>query len=1491
MRVIIKIVLAIQILFPLFVSASSVSSAIELDAEATKNHAALSKVKSRLPELASGSKFDSHFSSEEQFASALSQTGQIMSGDNRHDTAKNWLENSAYSYLSGQMQNWLNQYGNSRIQIDNTAFSAELLLPLFENSRHLIFSQSRLSREDENRKTLNVGLGYRHFADEWMWGFNSFYDRDLNNNNARWGAGLELGANYVKLATNGYFRLTDWRQSKLANFASYNERPANGFDIRAEGFLPIYPNIGANLQYEKYFGENINLKRSNSLSNLKDDPEAYRVGLSYTPVPLVSFKLNQTMGDVNETIGAFELNYRLGVPLNLQLDSQFVAEMRTLKGSRYNFVDRNNAIVMQYQKQALLRLSLPKALVMRANEPAHLQPTISKNEYQVDHIEWSASSLTAKGGTLVSTSSSPYLATITMPFYDATDSLDSNRYEVTAVAVDIKGNRSNMATTHITVTPAAGNETIASIDISPSSDIVADGETAGIVTLQVKDTSSGQALADVAVDFSLESYDGKKVSGVKLDGKDEATLTRITDSKGYISFPITSIKAGNYRLNSSIDGREPTSSDISFIADSRYAQISENNITILGDSTIANGVETYRLKIRVTDANDNGIADQLVDITADNDAVVGAVEPTDPNGEVIITISSTKPGSSNVTAAIGEFKQVFAVDFTINRVPAQIADGAISVETNHAVADGVNTNKVKVKVTDTEGNGLAGRVISLTADNSAVVGTISPTDVNGEVVVTLSSIKSGSSNIKARIDDSTQAFTVDFIADSSTAHFDDESLSYDWDLIDSNKIPIIAKVVDANDNPVGGAAVNVTANNGAVVDYSGFTDETGEINILVTTALVGDTHVTLSVGKSKKTLLLPVFETEYVSDIRARGLSVLTNGAFADGISTNSVKVKVTDFWNDAMEGVKIGLTADNGTIVGPINPTDSNGEVIVTLTNMTAGKSTITATFNNYESTIRDYHIDVNFIEPDTGIKIDSNNFTIINNNAPADGAKTNSVKAKVTDKDGNPLAGKFVYFVASNSATMDNVQLTDVNGEVIATLTSTTPGESVITAIVGSSKQITTVNFTEDLVTTNIGYLSMDSFSYDLSNDVDVDTHYATIKVLDKDKNPLEGILVKLTADADVVIGTVNPTDDKGETAVVLSSSNSGFKNVTASIGKFKSSHNTWFNGGSTTAQIASVEVETNNASADGIDSNKVRVKVVNLKGQPLNYKTINITADNGTVVSAIAPTNSKGYTEVKLTNTTMTNSTIKASITSKEGKTTSKKATVAFSADSKGAQIDSGNFTVVNNGAVADGISTNKVKVKVTDAKGNPLANQKVHFFGAAKASIDLTDKNGEVIVALTSTTAGSIEVTASIGESEQKIVVNFIADINKIVKKSFIFVLKDGALADGISANQVLIALMDNYDNPIIGERVNFSAEDVTFGEIGLTDEYGQVVVNLTSKKSGYIPVTATYGQFKETYTMYFSPYNESDKIEDEATNMAFNDVAIDDNNDEAKFASL
>ncbi len=98
------------------------------------------------------------------------------------------------------------------------------------------FSQHTLHRTDE-RTQINNGLGWRHFTPTWLSGINFFFDHDLSRYHSRAGIGAEYWRDYLKLSSNGYLRLTNWRSApELDN--DYEARPANGWDVRAEGWLP-----------------------------------------------------------------------------------------------------------------------------------------------------------------------------------------------------------------------------------------------------------------------------------------------------------------------------------------------------------------------------------------------------------------------------------------------------------------------------------------------------------------------------------------------------------------------------------------------------------------------------------------------------------------------------------------------------------------------------------------------------------------------------------------------------------------------------------------------------------------------------------------------------------------------------------------------------------------------------------------------------------------------------------------------------------------------------------------------------------------------------------------------------------------------------------------------------------------------------------------------------------------------------------------------------
>ncbi|MEK9494883.1 Ig-like domain-containing protein, partial [Escherichia coli] len=133
--------------------------------------------------------------------------------------------------------------------------------------------------------------------------------------------------------------------------------------------------------------------------------------------------------------------------------------------------------------------------------------------------------------------------------------------------------------------------------------------------------------------------------------------------------------------------------------------------------------------------------------------------------------------------------------------------------------------------------------------------------------------------------------------------------------------------------------------------------------------------------------------------------------------------------------------------------------------------------------------------------------------------------------------------------------------------------------------------------------------------------------------------------------------------------------------------------------------------------------------------------------------------GTVEISVTSQTAGISTVTASINS-----SSLSRDVTFIADVRTAQI--AELVVIKDGSEADGSTANTLRARVTDAFGNALAGQTVSVLadnGATVAPTVITGPDGTVEISVTSQTAGTSAVTATINSSSQSRNVTFIADI--------------------------------------------------------------------------------------------------------------------------------
>ncbi|OBU10409.1 inverse autotransporter beta domain-containing protein [Morganella psychrotolerans] len=656
---------------------------------------------------------DEAAASEAKWAGNASQAGQILSSDNAVDASVGYARSLGENLLNQQVNDWLNQVGHARIQFgSNKTGDADLLIPLVDNPNSLLFSQFGIRANDE-RTTTNLGLGYRQYEEGWMWGLNSFYDYDITGSNSRVGVGGELWADYVKLAANGYFRVTDWHQSTLNEMRDYDERPANGFDVRAEGYLPDYPQLGAFAKYEQYFGDGISLAGTTSSGELKNNPSVSTVGISYTPFPLITFKGETSRGDSNDSKVGMELSYRFGVPLSQQLDTENVDLMRNLAGNRYDFVDRNYNIVMQYRKQELLRIGLPPELKGEAAQTLPVTASVLKAKYGLKSLRWSAPELEAQGGEIRQTGLTT--VDITLPEYVfMTRTGAPQGYRVTAVGTDNEGNLSNTAEMWVNVIPST--ETITKLTVTPNRELLANNsdQFTAVALLQ---SDTGGVLANKAVTFSVSGL--KNSEGVTIfdtDGNSGQTLTVITGADGTATVKIISKSAGKGLLKAKMRNGNSRTEAIVFVADSSTAKIKTLELT--QNKALANGQEKNIALTTVTDQFDNPVENFTLNARADNGAtVVNATAQTDESGRMTTQFSSETAGDSKlVVEGAGTSKSVTA-QFIADISTAKIQ--SVVITHDNATADGKAKNGVLVTVTDNRNNPLTGAPVTITVPGTA----------------------------------------------------------------------------------------------------------------------------------------------------------------------------------------------------------------------------------------------------------------------------------------------------------------------------------------------------------------------------------------------------------------------------------------------------------------------------------------------------------------------------------------------------------------------------------------------------------------------------------------------------------------------------------------------------------------------------------------------------------------------------------------------------
>ncbi|WP_327279476.1 invasin domain 3-containing protein [Serratia marcescens] len=635
-------------------------------------------------------------------AGIASQAGSFLANNPNGEAAASIARGMAMGEATKEVQDWLGQFGTARVRLDaDQHFSLknsqlDLLVPVFDRDDTLVFTQGSLHRTDD-RTQANLGAGVRWFNDGWMLGGNTFLDYDLSRQHTRLGIGVEYWRDFMKLGANSYLQLSNWKDSP--DFSDYKERPANGWDIRAQGWLPALPQLGGKLTYEQYYGDEVGLFGKD---HRQKDPHAFTAGIEYTPVPLVTLRAEQRQGKdgENDTRFGVDFRYQLGAPWQQQVDPGAVQAMRSLAGSRHDLVERNNNIVLEYRKKETIRLHAASLVTGYAGEKKSLGVSVNST-HGLDRIDWSAPALLAAGGKIVQ--DGPQAYSVVLPTYQYAPGI--NNYTVSGVAVDKKGNRSNTSETQVSVRAPEinkGNSTFTPLD----SMLVADGKSTQHLTLSVRD-AQGNAVDVPVSEISIDTGNLKSASVSspvkKAIGEFEVTVTAGVDEEIVTLTPsVSGVKLDTARV--AINKAFPSSVNSTFAASPKSiaadntatstltftAKDADGNlITTLNAGDVSFGItaaggDASKVTLgAVTKVSDGVFTATLKGTLADTYTIVPAA-----NGTPVSGLSDTVTLTAGTTPDAGEGNSTFAAS------PKSIAADNTATSTLTFTAKDANGNLI-----------------------------------------------------------------------------------------------------------------------------------------------------------------------------------------------------------------------------------------------------------------------------------------------------------------------------------------------------------------------------------------------------------------------------------------------------------------------------------------------------------------------------------------------------------------------------------------------------------------------------------------------------------------------------------------------------------------------------------------------------------------------------------------------------------------------------
>lgn len=1004
-----------------------------------------------------------------------------------------------------------------------------------------------------------------------------------------------------------------------------------------------------------------------------------------------------------------------------------------------------------------------------------------------------------------------------------------------------------LSATTITLNAVTDTSHFAALDASKNA-ALANGHDAITLTAHVVDAYNNPVKA-ASVHWTSDNADAVlAASDSTTDAQGNAVVT-LTSSQ--IIHTIVSAQLAN--------GESISSRDLQFTVNTDGAKIKQ----VAADKKVAraDNQDTITVSAVVTDDGEHPLANQPVDWAIDsaNGAthLADKQSNTDENGVATVALASAKAGQGVVSASTGNSASLKTEALTFVPDAKTATLGTISASKTSARANGHDPVTFTVKVADANKNPLKGMQISwnTTSTQASLSASTVTTDANGEASVDLTSTAVEGVEVTAALGEQSQTSpTVNFVADGETASV--ESLKADKTQAVANqndRITLTAHVIDANQNPVPGGAINwkIAQGQGTLSATQTSTDPQGDATVTLIASAQGTVVVSASAASGSAINSPDLLFTADTATAKVSGVTVDKTKAIADGKDRLTYIATVTDAQGNPIKDQDVTWAATPATakLSAATTKTDANGTTSVTVSTVKAGDVNVTA----QTGTSAAWNAPLaTFIGDLTTAQID--NLTVNKSKALANGTDSITFTGNILDANNNTLEGVNVDWMVNPATGVLSASKGTSNsaGKVSVNLTSSQVERYTVTAKVnGQDETSETVSFTSDLTTAAIKTLTADT-----TDSIAAGKGIVTFTALVEDAagHPISDAAVNWSSDNTTGSFSENmtATNSEGKATVTFSGTLAQVTTVTAGS----------LNNSQKTAQVTIVPDMQSakpvtitspgydyDAVADGTDVITLTATVKDDYGNAVNQGEVAWKVDpegNYHLSADKQPTDAQGKSTVTIASEDAI--ACKAIATFNGFSRTS--TTMRFVADTSTEKVTQ--LTASKTTDIIAGKDVITLQATVMDANDNPVANTTVHWGSDNDGGIfqqgetSVTDANGLTTVSYSSTIAGTTVIGAGVNHSQQTVTVNFIGNPETAVLSS-IKADKTKAVANNSDVVTWSVTVKDQNGNILPNLSINWSSDDTELtlsGSSSVTNAQGVATITGRTLTARDAIVTAT-----------------------------------------------